>query len=54
VSSSCSRISSTGVTDRVEEDHPHTDCRHAYLMENGELYGRPNGTPPVTVSTGFR
>src|SRR5205085_11750358 len=25
-----------------------------HRTENGELYGRPNGTPAVTVCTGFR
>src|SRR5207248_4859714 len=30
-----------------------SDPNH-YRTANGELYGRPNGTPPVTVCTGFR
>lgn len=25
-----------------------------YRTAKGELYGRPNGTPPVTVCTGFK
>ena len=27
--------------------------RPRHLTANGELYGRPNGTPPVTVCTGL-
>src|SRR5262249_56565525 len=28
--------------------------RRGHRTANGVLYGRPNGTPPVTVCTGFR